>query len=182
MHRKSFRKPRAEQGLTLIETLLVLVILAIVAGLAIIFYQQASQSQRAKAAQDQVLQLIAAVRSLIPGPNYAGLNGSILIQAGKVPSNMVSGTNIINTFGAQVTVAPATVNSIANAGFTVTYPGVGRSECNTLVGTMHPQFHRVVVGTTTLKDIDTATNNTAPGQIATACDNDVNTLALTVAG
>lgn len=176
-----FRNIKKQQGVTLIELLLGLGIIVVILGVGIIIYNQTQQGSRAYTAETGVLSLVAAVKTVNPNPSYAGLSQSTIINAGKAPSNMVSGTALINPWGGSVTIAPATYNGTANAAFLMTYNDVPRSECNSLVNGVAQNFQVIAVGSTTVKDVLAGTNPTAT-TVSNACNNDTNDIGFTSAG
>ncbi len=170
-----------QQGVTLIELLLGIGVIILILGVGIIIYNQTNQSSRAYTAETGVLSLVGAVKTVNPNPSYAGLTQTTIINAGKAPANMVSGTNLVNPWGGTVTIGSATYNGTANAAFSLTYNSVPRSECNSLVQGVAQNFQIITVGSTTVKDVLAGTNPTATS-VSTACNNDTNAIVFTSAG
>jgi len=183
---------RRQQGLTLIELLLVLVVVLAIAVVGFVTFGQTSASQRAQAGQQALLSVSSGVKALSNGPNYTGITEATLVTAGKAPSNLVNaaGTGINNPWGGTVTVLAKTVNggSAGNA-YMVCMNQVPRDECNTIVASSHSSFAMVSAGATAcptaltlptagiLKNIYAATPVVpTPTTIATACNSEINTI------
>ena len=177
----SYRKN--QKGLTLVELMVGLLIALAIIAIAIVAFNGTRSSQRTQAMQSQLLQVVAAVQKIAPGPNYTGVTNTHLITTGHAPSDMVNGTNLVNRFGGGVTVAAASVAAGTDNGFTVQFTGVPRAECNAVLNSAHPTFAAVTVGTTVVKDLYAATPVAfSPTTAATACNNDTNSLTFTFAG
>lgn len=177
---------KKQKGLTMIELMLGLLVVLVIIGIAIVAFNNLRSSQRTQGMQSQVLQVLAGVQKIAPGPNYAGVSAASLIQAGHAPSDMINGTALVNRFGGAVTVAPATYGGgtgAADNAVTITFNGVPRAECNAVIANTQPTFPRIAVGTTAVKDQFGATP-VAYTQAATvtACDNDANNITFTYSG
>src|SRR5690606_26769318 len=113
----------------LLEIGLALVIILIGAGIALNAFLENNAIAKAKAAQDQVLQVTSAVRSAYSGPVYATVSNTDLSNKGKVPANMRGATaaEIVNNYGGAVTILPASFGTGTNNGFTVSTALIPRS-------------------------------------------------------
>jgi len=122
---------RKMKGLTLIEVLLALGVAAIIIVGAIAFFSSAASAARVNQAQSEVQAFVASVNSLyVAQPNFAGLSGTVLDSAGKVPAGIrVSAGVVRNPFGGTYTFDPAAFNGAENAAFTVTMNNVPQSSC-----------------------------------------------------
>lgn len=174
---------KRQKGFTLAEILFALVIIIAAAVIALTAFGQANSSQEGKEAQDQLTQVLGAVRKTYPGPNYNGVSASSLVTRGVAPTTMVSGSSLVNTYGGTVTVAAASVASGTDNAVAITFPQIPRAECNVIVNQTHALFGRVVVGTTTVKDQYAATPVAFSGSgTETACNNERNSVVFTTAG
>lgn len=183
---KQFNGKKKQKGLTMIELMLGLLVVLVIIGIAIIAFNNLRSSQRTQGMQSQLLQVLAGVQKIAPGPNYAGVSAASLIQAGHAPSDMINDTSLVNRFGGAVTVAPATYGGgtgAADNAVTITFNGVPRAECNAVIANTQPTFPRIAVGTTAVKDQFGATP-VAYTQAATvtACANDANNITFTYSG
>lgn len=104
---------------------MVLAILAIVIAGVMLFYQNASNSQKLSAANSQLAAIQQAVQSMYAGqPTKSGLQNSDIIQA--LPKSMISGTSgIHHAFNGDVIVASAD----AGADYTVSFSNVPNDAC-----------------------------------------------------
>ncbi len=182
-HVGTFNRPQKQKGLTLVELMVGLLIALAIIAIAIVAFNATRSSQRTTGMQSQLLQVVAAVQKVAPGPNYNGVTEATVIQAGHAPTNMVNGTSLVNSFGGSVTIAAATYGGgtgAADNAFVTTFNGVPRSECNAVLASANPTFTRIVVGTTAVKDQYGASPlqyNTAAA--TAACDNDANSISFT---
>lgn len=94
---------------------------ALLAG--VVFYFQASSTNES---QDLVM-LGDAMMDAYTNQNYqygtAAIPGSVVINAGKVPTGMVNGTNLVTRWNTDITLTGATTN------FTAALPGVPFQNC-----------------------------------------------------
>lgn len=175
------RATKKQAGFTLVEIIVALIVIAIGIAIAIVAFGGAQESQRSVAAQQQILQLVAGIKKVYSGPNYTGLLATNIVNSGNVPSNMVSAGTIVNTFGGTVTLAAANVGTGGTGnGYAITYPLVGRAECNALAAGVKDTFKIITIGGTTVKNSVAATpvaySETA---VINACNNETNTFVLT---
>ena len=185
---KQFNGKKKQKGLTMIELMLGLLVVLVIIGIAIIAFNNLRSSQRTQGMQSQLLQVLAGVQKIAPGPNYLGVSDATLIKAGHAPSDMVNdnGTALVNRFGGAVTVAPATYGGgtgAADNAVTITFNGVPRAECNAVIANTQPTFPRIAVGTTAVKDQFGATRvDYDQAATATACEHDANNIIFTYSG
>lgn len=183
---KQFNGKKKQKGLTMIELMLGLLVVLVIIGIAIIAFNNLRSSQRTQGMQSQLLQVLAGVQKIAPGPNYEGVSADTLIKAGQAPSDMVNGTTLVNRFGGGVTIAPATYGGgagAANNAVTITFNGVPKAECNAVIANTQPTFPRIVVGATAVKDQFAATPVAyTQAATATACENDANNIIFTYSG
>lgn len=157
-------------GFTLLELLLVIGIAAIIGAGIYMVYNKVSVGQQAESESRTLDTLRAGVKSIYAAsPDYGTVTKAVLIAGRVVPDNMVSGTNLVNSFGGSVTVLPKNLGAGTNNGFEITYPSVPGAVCAKLVTTAGAQFDAVTVGTTAVKTFGT----NAPIDVAattTACN------------
>jgi len=145
-------KKSNQAGVTLLETILVLSLIAIIMVGGLNLYRSASNSAKSTDAMRNLVSFATNVKALYGSQfNFNGLNNQVVINAGIVPPGMsIVGANISNTFGGAVVIAPGTVlANAANAGdggltdrayvvdetFSITYPLVPQSVCYKIVTT-----------------------------------------------
>lgn len=188
---RTIRSPRNQQGLTLIELLLVLVVVLAIAVVGFVTFGQTSANQRAQAGQQALLSVSSGVRALSNGPNYTGITEAVLVTAGKAPSNLVNaaGTGINNPWGGAITVLAKNVNGGSSNGFMVCMTAVPRDECNSVIASTASGYPMISAGTTacpattTLPTAGVVKNQYAAtpivptaASISTACNNESNTI------
>ena len=126
-----------KRGVTLIEAVLYISIaLALIVG-GLVFFQQASLAQRTNSAVRNISAIASESRGLFQQQNnFDGLSHGALINAGAVPTSLISGTNLKNEWGQNIDVATTgTGDTPAHSGFTVIYPGLPTAACVRLTST-----------------------------------------------
>ena len=129
-----------KRGVTLIEAVLYISIaLALIVG-GLVFFQQASLAQRTNSAVRNISAIASETRGLYQQQNdFEGFTEAALINAGAVPTSLISGDDLKNEWGGTIAAAPNDeLDSpvlAANAGFTVTYPGLPTAACVRLTTT-----------------------------------------------
>jgi type II secretory pathway pseudopilin PulG len=120
-----------KRGVTLIEAVLYISIaLALIVG-GLVFFQQASLAQRTNSAVRNISAIASETRGLYQQQNnFAGFTQAALINAGAVPTSLISGTDLRNEWGGTILAASTGgTGAGADSGFTVTYPGLPRAAC-----------------------------------------------------
>lgn len=95
---------KSHKGLTLLESLLVLGLIAFVITGALSYFNSATNDQKVTSTNSAIASMSSGVKSLYRGQtNYTSLTTEIAIRSGKVPSDMVqSDTEIRNAWGGSV--------------------------------------------------------------------------------
>lgn len=127
------RAKRSRRGLTLIEAAMVLTIMALVVAGVMLFYQNASTSQKISSAAGQVSAVQQAVRAAYAGqPTYSGLSTAAI--AGQLPTSMVvsGSTDLRNAFNGPITVGSHNGGGTDNSAFTITFSGLPAEACSRL--------------------------------------------------
>ena len=126
-----------KRGVTLIEAVLYISIaLALIVG-GLVFFQQASLAQRTNSAVRNISAIASETRGLYQQQNsFDGFTQAALINAGAVPSSLISGSNLINEWGGTIAAASTgSTDTPAHSGFTVTYPSLPTAACVRLTTT-----------------------------------------------
>lgn len=173
---RSFRSLKKQRGATILELALWSAGALVVIALAAYGYLKFSENNRTAATQQQLLDLQSGIRQLYVDPNFNGLTPAQIINSGKSPSGMASGTNLVNKWGGIVTLAAASLNGGTDNAFAIGFPQVPRAECNSLISGLAQNFSVITVGSTTVKDASTPVN---PATVTTACNNPANTITFT---
>ena len=182
-----------KRGVTLIEAVLYISIaLALIVG-GLVFFQQASLAQRTNSAVRNISAIASETRGLYQASNdFSGFTHSTLINAGAVPSSLVTNATtgeMKNEWGGLITAgstpavtAPAFA---ANTGFWVLYPNVPVAACVRLTsadysgsGRVGSGIRSIVFGSSDPVYPGTVTvQNLEPSDVATLCEaNDTNGL------
>ena len=172
---KNVKIMNKQRGYSLAEMALVLLIIIGIMLIGLIIYRQVAGSSDVVKMQSQLSSVDAAVASVY-SRNYTGVASTVLINSGKIPADMVNGTNIVNSFGGTVALAAVDITGGTANGFTQTHPLVPRDVCNSVVVNSAPLYYEIVVGSTTVKS---PTVTPDPATVTTACNNNVNTLIFT---
>lgn len=176
-----------KRGVTLIEAVLYISIaLALIVG-GLVFFQQASLAQRVNGAVRNISAIASETRGLYQASSsFNGFTQQTLIDAGAVPSSMVSGANLSNEWGGAVFAASANVDGTADDGFVVQYESIPTNACVRIATFDGNGAGRVGAGIDEIRfrsaDVATAyvaataaqlTGGITPGEAATLCsDND----------
>lgn len=125
-----------QSGRSMVEMLGVLAIIGVLSVGGIAGYSKAMAKFKLTKAMDQVSTTVTNIRTLYSGqPNYNGLTTTVAIAMGAVGAEMLNGvatstaSKAYNAFNGQVTINSAAVNGNADAGFTVTFFGLGKEAC-----------------------------------------------------
>lgn len=179
MNMRNVRKQKKQNGFSLIELMLVLVVIALLVFGAYVLFGTTQEGARSDQAQKDLLGLTAGAKRVCNRPGQCTtLTEANLITAGQAPKDMVNGTALQSPWGGAVTLVVGDLGTGTNNAFVTTFNGVPRAECNTFVSAVQNNFGKIVIGGTSVKDVGTAYDSAAA---ITACDNDANTLVFTSA-
>ncbi|MCA3446241.1 MAG: hypothetical protein INF93_05900 [Rhodobacter sp.] len=171
-----------KRGVTLIEAVLYISIaLALIVG-GLVFFQQASLAQRTNSAVRNISAIASETRGLYQqANNFDGFTAASLINAGAVPTSLISGTNLVNEWGGTIAAgSTGATDTPPHSGFTVTYPSLPTAACVRLTSTDSSGSGRVGSGirsisfkapsTTTFPTATTpASNALSPSAVSTLC-------------
>lgn len=122
----------AQSGMTLMEILLVISIMAFLLVGGLTLFSQAQSSAQAQRGQQQLLGLATNVRSLFGGrPDFTGLSSDIMLDAQAVPADMDGADSIRNAWGGVVDMQTGNncPGGIDEGDFCITFPSVPREAC-----------------------------------------------------
>jgi hypothetical protein len=126
-----------KRGVTLIEAVLYISIaLALIVG-GLVFFQQASLAQRTNSAVRNISAIASETRGLYQQQNnFDGFTQAALINAGAIPSSLISGSNLVNEWGGTITAASTgSGDTPPHSGFQVVYPNLPTAACVRLTAT-----------------------------------------------
>jgi len=154
-----------QEGLTMIETLIALVIGLLVIGVVFIIFNQVQGSQNVSTAKQNIGTLRSGVDGLFQNQkDYTNLTDTVAINAKIPPSSMVTtGGALKDVWGGAVTLQADTVNG-NSAQFDIVYNGLPQSACMKL-----GQFSRgswaaaTINGTAVTGTVSDASSNCASG-------------------
>ncbi|MDO2633932.1 type 4 pilus major pilin [Escherichia coli] len=99
---------KAEKGLSLIESAMVLALAATVTAGVMFYYQSASDSNKTQSAISEVMSATSAINGLYIGQkDYTGVSARVLKNSSAIPDNYKSGDKILNPFGGELHVSAA---------------------------------------------------------------------------
>lgn len=121
---------KAEKGLSLIESAMVLALAATVTAGVMFYYQSAADSNKTQSAISEVMSATSAINGLYIGQSsYSGLTSTILINSSAIPDNYKNKTagTISNPFGGDLN-----VSSVSTGGYKLELTKLPRSACISL--------------------------------------------------
>jgi len=90
-------------GVSLIEVLFVLGIMAILIGMIMVVYSNVTINQKSNQMIEEFLTIINDAQSLTSGfPDFQNIDSKTLIQSGLLPQKYISGDKIITPFGSEI--------------------------------------------------------------------------------
>lgn len=128
------RKSRAQQGLSLIEIILGLVVLGVIIVAAFIVNREDTTASRVTDEQANI-RMIAENAQRVYGAlgTYEGISTPLAIEKKVVPKPMITGHSVTSRWGRNVTVSPAAVDGVENTGIKLTYEQTPNDICARLV-------------------------------------------------
>ncbi|MGH0003667.1 type 4 pilus major pilin [Pseudovibrio ascidiaceicola] len=172
-------RERRRKGNVLLEYSFYAMLIAV--GLIAVYaiYQTTQSNSNKVAFIQEITQVQNKIRQTYNGQgSFANLANAALINAGGLPRNMISGTNLLHSYGGALTVAPATIAGVANNGFSITATNIPAEGCTGLVTQVLGNLFSVAAG-----GLTRAQNTTPPPfdpvTAATACASNSNTIVWT---
>lgn len=120
---------KAEKGLSLIESAMVLALAATVTAGVMFYYQSASDSNKTQSAISEVMSATSAINGLYIGQSdYTGLSPRVLMNSSAIPDNYKdnNGNKIRNPFGGDLNVG------VSNLGYYLELTKLPKSACISL--------------------------------------------------
>ncbi|HBD2971093.1 TPA: pilus assembly protein [Escherichia coli] len=120
---------KAEKGLSLIESAMVLALAATVTAGVMFYYQSASDSNKTQSAISEVMSATSAINGLYIGQsNYTGLDSSVIMNSSAIPDNYKdkNANQIRNPFGGNLNVG------VSNLGYYLELTKLPKSACISL--------------------------------------------------
>ncbi|HGZ2021463.1 TPA: type 4 pilus major pilin [Escherichia coli] len=173
-----------EKGLSLIESAMVLALAATVTAGVMFYYQSASDSNKTQSAISEVMSATSAINGLYIGQSsYSGLSATVLTNSSAIPENYKSGGKIMNPFGGELKVGPASDGK--GFGYYIALENLPKSACISLatlnLGTSAAGYG-VMDSSASLNntDLSSTTNGVqktpiSPSEAATKCSNGTTT-------
>ncbi|HFH2740501.1 TPA: type 4 pilus major pilin [Escherichia coli] len=132
MHTKINNK-KAEKGLSLIESAMVLALAATVTAGVMFYYQSASDSNKTQSAISEVMSATSAINGLYIGQSsYNGLTSSVLKNSSAIPDNYKKDNKIMNPFGGELIVQSAVQGNNGAFGYSLKLDKLPKSACISL--------------------------------------------------
>ena len=126
---------KAEKGLSLIESAMVLALAATVTAGVMFYYQSAADSNKTQSAISEVMSATSAINGLYIGQSsYTGVGADVLINSSAIPDNYKNTTTkkILNPFGGELKVGAASGNSVGKFGYYLKLEKLPKSACISL--------------------------------------------------
>ena len=166
------RRAANEEGWAIMSSMIAIFIGLIMMAGIFGLVQIALQGSNVQAAQNHISMIRTNAQQLFSGqPDYSGLTTSLATSAGMIPSEMVSGSSVVNAWSGSVTVATGTPSSQ----FDITYSGLPEEACIKLAPFGYGSWDSVTVGGSSISQ----SGGTAVSDAVSACSGSSNTLVFT---
>lgn len=157
-----------QRGVTLIEFGIVMLLLAIVLGLAAVGLTARKHRISVNDNTSAIIDTAEAIKAKYGSVNrYGTISTANAVTSGLIPNEYQDGagaTTATNKFGGAITVLPG-----ANGTAVLTWPAVPREECSNIVTGVESRFRQVQVGGVDVKALDQAiVDNTLEAQCTAA--------------
>lgn len=174
---------KAEKGLSLIESAMVLALAATVTAGVMFYYQSASDSNKTQSAISEVMSATSAINGLFIGQSgYTGLNVSVLNNSSAIPDNYKKGNKVMNPFGGDLEVKTPTGNN-NTYGYALNLTQLPKSACISLatlnLGTSAAGYGINITSVESVTSIDQAwvagkpkKTSITPSEAASGCNQD----------
>ena len=97
---------KLKKGLTLVESAIAIAIGVVIVALSVSFFMTASTNQSINETHTDVMSIKDAIDvSYTNVPVYSNLNNARLVNTGTVPSKLLNGSTMMNTFGGAINVS-----------------------------------------------------------------------------
>lgn len=171
--REHFRKLRSERGYTLIETLLVIAIMAFAIAAVVALYLTITSGNAVNQATQQVQAISSNIQKAYntSGSPYSSLTTQAGINIGVFPDGMVRGTTVYNSWNGTVSLQGSATN------FTITYTNVAQAACASLASTSASLGSSLTQVTVNGSSISIPVD---PALAGSACSQSSNTIAWTL--
>lgn len=94
-----------KKGVTLIEVLFVLGIMAVILGLVMILASQSNDRKKANQLKEEILQIVNIANSLSNGASdYQNVSASDIIKSGLLPASYAKNGILLSPYGSEITV------------------------------------------------------------------------------
>jgi prepilin-type cleavage/methylation N-terminal domain protein len=169
---KQLQAKKQQRGLTLLETMLVIAIIALFAGAILYLYLSVKSDQEVQQETTNITKIIGKVESAYKNSSDFGSADAAkltkFIANSKGFENVKQGDEMFNTWGGKITVEPGTGRI-----YSVIYEGVPKAECITLASNVSGQLKAFKINGT---DVKTASTAFDPLTAETNCSKDANKL------
>lgn len=162
-----------QSGMTLIEMIMLLSIAGIIITFAIINFSDVLGTSETQSAQQNLLNVrISISEAYSSETNYSSLSNSEAINLKAVPSSIIRGTTLQNSFGGTITLAP---NSSDNQFFDITYTSIPEAACAKMALLSRGEWQSVSVNGSDIPQTGSGGTTAA----ASACTSGSNTIIYT---
>lgn len=119
---------KGRKGVTLIEALFVLGIMAVLIGMVMVLLSQTTSSTKTNQLTEEITTIVDAAHQLYQGqPAYDSNVGTAIASSGLLPSRYINSNTIVSPFGATITLTNTTINGVSAVDFSI--PNVPQTTC-----------------------------------------------------
>lgn len=148
----NIQSKKKQQGFTLIEMAIVLVLAAaVVYGIFAAMKVVGTRTTNNQEVKNATM-IAADLKTKFGGQlSYSGLTNSTAIQINAIPKGMIQGANIVTGWGTTLAITASNVNGTANDGFALTYE-VPADSCSDFISAVEGAFTKITIGTNVVKN------------------------------
>lgn len=168
---------KKQAGLTIVETLLVMLIVLAVIIYAVNRFSEANASNNMNQEQTNWIGVIGKIKAKYnTASDFTGVTIDVLRNSEIFPPEMVSGNNVHSMMGGTVTAAVTNAGG-TNDGVLITIPGYSKKDCNEISSRLDTSVYTMTINGTSVKAANAGLDRAA---VSTACITGANSVAFIV--
>ena len=165
----NFNKSKKLKGFTLIELLMVLGIIAVITVGIFMLAKHVNTNREVTQEMNRMMELTKGLdNAYVNTVGYdANLSVNTAINNGAVPMDLLTGTQILDSWGQPITLSVASYNGNPTGAANIVYPQVSTDVCSQMVSNLMTRFAKITVGSNVVKSSENQV--VSPSVIAQDC-------------